>query len=45
VQGDHRIPFRRWMEMDLEYIDRWSMWLDLRLIAATMGTVVKGRGW
>lgn len=45
VQGNHRIPFRHWMEMDLEYIDRWSFWLDLRLIAATFGTLRRGTGW
>jgi exopolysaccharide biosynthesis polyprenyl glycosylphosphotransferase len=45
VEGDHRIPFRRWMEMDLDYIDRWSFWLDLRLIAATFGTLRRGTGW
>lgn len=36
--------FRRWMEMDLYYIDNWSLWLDLKLIVQTMRVVVQGTG-
>ena len=25
--------FDRWVELDLAYIDRWSVWLDLKIIA------------
>ncbi len=45
VEDDQKISFRKWMELDLEYIDRWSLWLDLRLLCATVGTVVRGSGW
>ena len=46
VYDDHdKMSFREWMQRDLEYIDRWSLWLDIRLIFATVGTVVKGTGW
>ncbi|MGQ0552748.1 MAG: exopolysaccharide biosynthesis polyprenyl glycosylphosphotransferase [Planctomycetota bacterium] len=45
AHGDHSLPFERWMEMDLEYIDRWSLGLDLRVAAATLGTVLRGKGW
>ena len=27
---------RRRIELDLEYIDRWSLWLDLRILARTV---------
>lgn len=40
-----KFSFQEWMRRDLEYIDRWSLWLDLRLIAATLGTVIRGSGW
>jgi lipopolysaccharide/colanic/teichoic acid biosynthesis glycosyltransferase len=45
VEGDHLMPFSRWMQMDLDYIDGWSLWLDLKLIAWTFGAVAKGKGW
>ena len=38
--GDHRIPFEQWMRMDLDYIDRWSLKLDLRILL--LGEVLHG---
>jgi exopolysaccharide biosynthesis polyprenyl glycosylphosphotransferase len=43
--GDPTIPFRKWMELDLEYIDHWSIWLDLRLILETLVRLPRGSGW
>lgn len=45
AEGDHRIPFDEWMRMDLDYIDRWSLRLDLRILLHTTGTLVRGTGW
>jgi exopolysaccharide biosynthesis polyprenyl glycosylphosphotransferase len=36
-------PFEKWMQMDLEYIDRWSLGLDLKILAQTLPAVLKGR--
>ncbi len=44
VHGRNRVTFQRWMEMDMEYIDSWSLRLDLKLIARTVGTVLRGTG-
>jgi len=44
VSGRSDIGFDQWVEMDLEYIEQWSMWLDLRLIAATIPAVLSTRG-
>ena len=33
-----------WMRMDLEYIDNWSLWLDVKLLLKTVKSVVKGSG-
>lgn len=44
VWGRNRVSFKRWVEMDLFYIDNWSLWMDLKLIAHTFGVVLKGTG-
>jgi len=44
VWGRNRVSFKRWVEMDIEYIDGWSLWLDLKLLAHTLGVVVRGTG-
>jgi exopolysaccharide biosynthesis polyprenyl glycosylphosphotransferase len=35
--------FDRWVELDLRYIDRWSLWLDLKIMARTIPAMVTGR--
>ncbi|MEM8933297.1 MAG: sugar transferase [Acidobacteriota bacterium] len=40
VSGRNSIPFERWMEMDLEYIDGWSFWLDLKILLQTIPVVL-----
>jgi lipopolysaccharide/colanic/teichoic acid biosynthesis glycosyltransferase len=45
LKDDAMIPFQQWMRMDMEYIDRWSVWLDLKIILLTFGTLARGRGW
>jgi exopolysaccharide biosynthesis polyprenyl glycosylphosphotransferase len=44
VYGRNRVSFKRWVEMDLYYIDNWSLWMDLKLIAHTFRAVVRGTG-
>jgi len=36
--------FDRWVEADLEYIDRWSIWLDMRIILRTIPAVLGRQG-
>ncbi len=35
--------FDRWAELDLKYIDRWSLWLDLKILARTVPAAFEGR--
>jgi exopolysaccharide biosynthesis polyprenyl glycosylphosphotransferase len=44
VSGRSSIPFEQWMELDLQYIDRWSLWLDLQILARTFPAVLKREG-
>jgi exopolysaccharide biosynthesis polyprenyl glycosylphosphotransferase len=39
-----RVSFRQWMEMDMQYLDNWSLWMDFKLMLRTVGTVLRGRG-
>lgn len=44
VSGRNQVSFERWMEMDHEYIEKWSLWLDLKILFATIPAVLFGRG-
>jgi exopolysaccharide biosynthesis polyprenyl glycosylphosphotransferase len=44
VSGRSDIDFQTWIDMDLEYIETWSLRLDLELIAKTVPAVLSGRG-
>ena len=36
--------FNDWVRLDLEYIDHWSIWLDLKIILRTIPVVLVGTG-
>jgi exopolysaccharide biosynthesis polyprenyl glycosylphosphotransferase len=44
LEGRNRLNFRRWMELDLEYIDTWSPALDWKILLKTIPVVLLGRG-
>lgn len=44
VNGRSTIDFETWVEMDLEYIDNWTLGYDFRLLARTVPAVLSGRG-
>ena len=44
VRGRDRLEFDSWMQMDLEYIDQWSLWLDAKILALSVPVVLAGKG-
>jgi len=44
ISGRSNVSFDRWMELDLKYIDRWSLRLDLEILLKTLPVVARGTG-
>jgi exopolysaccharide biosynthesis polyprenyl glycosylphosphotransferase len=44
VEARHEPDFDRWVERDLVYIDGWSFWLDLKILAKTLPAVLAHGG-
>lgn len=44
VWGRNKVTFQRWMEMDMEYIDNWTLWRDCKIIMRTAFAVFRGTG-
>ncbi len=44
TSGRSDLPFAREMELDLYYLEHWSVWLDLKILLKTMWVIVRGKG-
>jgi exopolysaccharide biosynthesis polyprenyl glycosylphosphotransferase len=44
VSGRNDVDFEEWMRLDRQYVDQWSLGLDLRLLVRTIPAVLFGRG-
>ncbi len=45
IKGRNNVTnFREWVRLDLEYIDNWSIWLDLKILFMTIPVVLRGTG-
>lgn len=44
VHGRNSIPFRERLRLDVWYVDNWSLWLDLRILARTALQVLRRSG-
>ena len=44
VSGRNNLSFEQWMELDLEYIDRWSLQLDGIILLRTIPAILLARG-
>jgi len=44
VSGRSNLPFSKWLELDLYYIEHWSLGLDLKILFKTLPAVLSGTG-
>ena len=44
IRGRSNVAFDRWIELDLKYIDEWTLGLDLKILIRTLPVVLKGTG-
>jgi exopolysaccharide biosynthesis polyprenyl glycosylphosphotransferase len=44
IEGRREREFDRWVQKDLEYIDRWSTWLDIRIMLRTIPALLRAEG-
>lgn len=44
VSGRSLLHFHDWMRLDLQYIDNWSLWLDIKIMFKTIPAVFSGKG-
>jgi exopolysaccharide biosynthesis polyprenyl glycosylphosphotransferase len=44
INGRSSVSFDHWMDLDMLYIDHWSLWLDLEILAKTIPAVLRGTG-
>ncbi|MGN6641628.1 MAG: sugar transferase, partial [Verrucomicrobiota bacterium] len=45
ISGRNNVKdFNDWVRLDLQYIDNWSLWLDLKILFQTVPVVLAGTG-
>jgi exopolysaccharide biosynthesis polyprenyl glycosylphosphotransferase len=44
ANGRHNIAFDEWMELDVQYVDQWSLGLDFEIMMKTVPAVLRGTG-
>jgi lipopolysaccharide/colanic/teichoic acid biosynthesis glycosyltransferase len=44
VSGRNRLSYARRVELDVEYVSNWSLWLDIKILLRTVRAVISGEG-
>lgn len=44
ISGRNNISFEEWIELDIKYLNRMSIWTDIKIVFKTVGVVLLGKG-
>lgn len=44
ISGRSDLPFDKWLELDLKYIENWSFWNDIKILFKTIPAVLASKG-
>jgi len=44
INGRSNVSLEKWMELDMQYIDNWSLGLDFMILLKTVPAVLRGSG-
>jgi exopolysaccharide biosynthesis polyprenyl glycosylphosphotransferase len=44
ISGRSNLPFEKWLELDLQYIESWCLWLDFKILFKTIPAVLFPNG-
>ena len=44
VSGRNRLSYAQRVELDAKYVNDWSLWLDIKILAKTVSAVISGEG-
>ena len=44
VSGRSELTFEQWVNLDIYYIENWSLWMDWKILLKTIPVVIKGEG-
>jgi exopolysaccharide biosynthesis polyprenyl glycosylphosphotransferase len=44
INGRSTVSFKHWMDLDMRYIDQWSLWLDIIILVKTIPAILRGTG-
>lgn len=44
ISGRSNLPFHTWLELDLKYIESWTLWLDIIILFKTFPVVILSKG-
>lgn len=44
ITGRNELPWKERLKLDVQYVKKYNLWLDLKILAGTMGKTISGKG-